>query len=104
MFKVCEKNVEDPESNSTSEGHGKEIYVKAVKMRSLDDLEKIKNEIRSGNILIVRLTPLAETNIEDIKKAIDDLHEFTLSLGGDIARLGEERIVITPENIKIWRE
>ncbi len=29
--------------------------------------------------------------------------EFTLAFGGDIARLGEERIVITPPGVKIWR-
>jgi SepF-like predicted cell division protein (DUF552 family) len=23
--------------------------------------------------------------------------------GGDIARLGEERVVITPPNVKIWK-
>jgi SepF-like predicted cell division protein (DUF552 family) len=30
--------------------------------------------------------------------------EFTQSVGGDIARLGEERVVITPAFIRIWRE
>jgi hypothetical protein len=29
---------------------------------------------------------------------------FAESIGGDIARLGEERIVICPANVKIWRE
>jgi SepF-like predicted cell division protein (DUF552 family) len=34
---------------------------------------------------------------------VEDLYEFSVSAGGDIARLGEERIVITPPGIKIWR-
>lgn len=81
-----------------------QIYLKAMKMRSLEDLDNIKKEIKSGNILIIRFTPLAEKNIEDVKAAINELYEFTLSVKGDIARLGEDRIVITPEHIKIWRE
>jgi len=26
------------------------------------------------------------------------------SIGGDIARLGEERVVVCPSNVRIWRE
>jgi len=38
-----------------------------------------------------------------IKNAVDDLAAFTKSIGGDIASLGEERVVIVPDFIKIWR-
>jgi SepF-like predicted cell division protein (DUF552 family) len=45
-----------------------------------------------------------DKSIDDVKKAVDELCRFTESIGGDIARLGEERIVVCPPNIKIWRE
>ncbi|MEM1602765.1 MAG: cell division protein SepF [Candidatus Bathyarchaeia archaeon] len=80
------------------------IYLKALSLRSLEDLEKIKSEIRSGNILIVKIEPLLNKDIEDVKRAISELSEFIESVGGDIARLGEERIVLTPRNVRIWRE
>ncbi|MEM1607109.1 MAG: cell division protein SepF [Candidatus Bathyarchaeia archaeon] len=80
------------------------IYLKALSLHSLDDLERIKSEIKSGNILIVKITPLLERNAEDVKCAINELSEFIESIGGDIARLGEERIVLTPQNIRIWKE
>src|SRR3989441_9028755 len=72
------------------------IYVKAVPLQELDDVETIKGEVRTGNILIVRITPLARKSVEETKLAITELTDYTKSLGGDIARLGEERIVITP--------
>ncbi len=72
-------------------------------LRSLSDLESIKTEVKNGNILILRITPLANKNLEEVKQAVNDLYDFTESRNGDIARLGEERIVITPEEIKIWR-
>ncbi|MEM2939221.1 MAG: cell division protein SepF, partial [Candidatus Bathyarchaeia archaeon] len=68
------------------------------------DLEKIKSEVKSGNILIIKVEPLAEKSIEDVKRAISELSEFVESIGGDIARLGEERIVLTPPNVQIWKE
>ncbi|MBS7608271.1 cell division protein SepF [Candidatus Bathyarchaeota archaeon] len=73
-------------------------------IRDLSDLDIVKNEVRSGNILILRITPLANKSVEDVKKAVNELCEFVDSLGGDIARLGEERVVVCPPNIKIWRE
>src|SRR2546427_2320930 len=75
------------------------IYVKAVPLQELDDVETIKGEVRTGNILIVRITPLARKSVEETKLAITELTDYTKSLGGDIARLGEERIVITPAGV-----
>jgi len=79
-------------------------YLKAMPLRDLADLENIKSEVRSGNIIILKITPLANKSIQDVSKAVDELYKFTESIGGDIARLGEERIVICPPRIKIWRE
>lgn len=80
------------------------IYLKAMTLQTLDDVEKIKGEIRSGNIVIVRIMPLVEKSVEDAKRAISELSDFVGSVGGDIARLGEERIVLTPSNVQIWKE
>ena len=72
-------------------------------LRTLADVEVIKHELKLGNILILKITPLARKNVEDVKKAVDELSGFTQSIGGDIASLGEERVVIVPNSIRIWR-
>ena len=79
-------------------------YLKAMPLRDLSDLEEIKKEVKNGNVLILRITPLASKSIEDVKRAVNVLYEFAESIHGDIARLGEERVVICPQNIRIWRE
>jgi SepF-like predicted cell division protein (DUF552 family) len=79
-------------------------YLKAMPLRELSDLENIKAEVKNGNIIILRVTPLAGKSIEDVKTAVNDLFQFADSVGGDIARLGEERVVITPKTVRIWRE
>jgi SepF-like predicted cell division protein (DUF552 family) len=79
-------------------------YLKAMPLKELTDVETVKHEVENGNIIILRVTPLANKNIEDVKNAVNQLCEFTESLGGDIARLGEERVVVCPKNIRIWRE
>jgi len=91
-------------SGSKNEKTQKKAYLKALPLRTLDDVEVIKNELKSGNIIILRVSPLARKSVEDVKKAVNELYEFTKSIGGDIARLGEERVVIVPSFIAIWRE
>ncbi|KYH41647.1 MAG: hypothetical protein AYL31_004030 [Candidatus Bathyarchaeota archaeon B26-1] len=80
------------------------VYLKAIPLKVLDDVDVIKREVKSGNILIVKVSPLAKKSIDDVKRAVSELCEFTELIGGDIARLGEERVVITPAFVKIWRE
>ncbi|MEM1507215.1 MAG: cell division protein SepF [Candidatus Bathyarchaeia archaeon] len=101
---VEEKEEREIKAEEASQKEPSIIYLKALSLHSLNDLEKIKSEIKSGNILIVKITPLLEKNVEDVKRAIGELGEFIESIGGDIARLGEERIVLTPQNVRIWKE
>ena len=79
------------------------IYVKAFPLRDPNDVPRIKAEIIEGNILIVKITPIAKRSVEETKSAISELVTFVKSIQGDIARLGEERIVMTPPTVKVWR-
>ena len=79
------------------------IYVKAYPLRDLADVPRIKAEIIEGNVLIVKITPIAKRSVEETKSAISELVDFIKSIQGDIARLGEERIVMTPPTVKVWR-
>jgi SepF-like predicted cell division protein (DUF552 family) len=100
ILRKSKKEEKEAEAKEASE----KTYLKAMPLRELSDLENVKNEVRTGNILILRITPLADKNIEDVKRAVNELCEFAESVGGDIARLGEERVVICPPKVKIWRE
>jgi uncharacterized protein len=79
-------------------------YLKAMPLKELSDVDTVKNEVKNGNIVILRVTSLANKSIDDVKTAVNELYAFVESIGGDIARLGEERVVICPKNIRIWRE
>jgi uncharacterized protein len=79
------------------------IYLKAITLRDISDLNIIKEDARKQIILIIRVTPLAQKDTDNLRKAIEDLYNYVKSSGGDIARLGEERVVITPPSVKIWK-
>jgi SepF-like predicted cell division protein (DUF552 family) len=79
------------------------VYLKALTLRDVTDVSAIKDDIKKHMILILRVTPLAQKDVEELRKVVEELYSYSQSTGGDIARLGEERIVITPPGVKIWR-
>jgi SepF-like predicted cell division protein (DUF552 family) len=79
------------------------VYLKALTLRDISDITSVKEDIKKHMILILRVTPLAQKDLEDLREVVEDLYSYAQSGGGDIARLGEERIVITPPGVKIWR-
>jgi len=101
--KKAEKKKKDKALSTEKEVESK-TYLRAMPLRDLSDLEEMKTEVKNGHVLILRITPLASKSIEDVKHAVNELYEFAESIGGDIARLGEERVVICPRHIRIWRE
>jgi len=101
--KKAEKTEMEKEKAVSEVPSGK-VYLKALPLRALEDVDVIKQEVKSGNILILKVSPLARKSIDDVKRVVNELLEFTESVGGDIARLGEERVVVTPSFVRIWRE
>ncbi|MGC9346489.1 MAG: cell division protein SepF [Candidatus Bathyarchaeales archaeon] len=104
IFRKSKKTEKKEKVKVEAKGVYGKAYLKAMPLRDLSDLDTVKSEVTSGNILILRVTPLANKSIEDVKRAVNELCEFAESVGGDIARLGEERVVICPSNVRIWRE
>ncbi len=82
----------------------KTVYLKTLTLNSLEELDKIKGELETGNIAIIRLTPLLDKDLDDVKRAVRKLKKIIEEIDGDIASLGEDRIVVTPSRVKIWRE
>jgi uncharacterized protein len=39
-----------------------------------------------------------------LRIAVEQLYKSVSIIGGDISRLGEERIIITPPSVKIWHK
>jgi len=78
-------------------------YLKAITIRDPSDIHSIKEDIKKGMILILRVTPLAQKNVDELRIVVEELYKVAKTAGADIARLGEERIIITPSSVKIWK-
>ena len=59
--------------------------------------------MKKNMILILRVTPLAQKDVEQLRKLVEELYDQAKNFNADIARLGEERIIVTPPGVKIWK-
>lgn len=80
-------------------------YIKKIVVTSYTDLERISEEIQEGNIVIVDLTPL-ESKPEILEKVAEQIKGMIQALGGDLAKISkyEIKLIVTPPDIKIYRE
>ncbi|WKT58459.1 cell division protein SepF [Candidatus Nitrosotenuis chungbukensis] len=78
-------------------------YLKAITIRDPSDIHSIKDDMKKNMILILRVTPLAQKDVEQLRKLVEELYSLAKSHDADIARLGEERIIVTPPGVKIWK-
>ena len=78
-------------------------YLKAITIGDSSDIHSIKEDIKKGMILILRVTPLAQKDVEKLRKVVEELYVIARDSNADIARLGEERIIVTPTGVKIWK-
>jgi len=79
------------------------VYLKAITIRDSSDIHTINEDIKKGMVLILRVTPLAQKDVKKLRKMVEELYVIARDSNADIARLGEERIIVTPPNVKIWK-
>ena len=78
-------------------------YLNAITIRDSSDIHTINEDIKKGMVLILRVTPLAQKDVKKLRKLVEELYVIARDSNADIARLGEERIIVTPPNVKIWK-
>jgi len=79
------------------------MFVRIITLNDFSDVERVQNELRNGNIVWLRIRPLKEKDMIELKRAIDRLKKTVMSLEGDIAGVDEDYIILTPEGVRISR-
>ncbi|MDI6885105.1 MAG: cell division protein SepF [archaeon] len=82
---------------------GVKMYIKIAELTGLYDLRELKKEIYAGNILILDIS-LAKKDKGLVEKAIKDLKMAALDVGGDIAGIADDQVIVAPSGVKIERK
>ena len=86
--------------NLADEEEEASAYVKPVALENPSVINDIKSELQAGNLILLNITPMLK-NERMLSEVIDSLKAYTASIKGDIARIDNEKILITPSRMKI---
>lgn len=84
----------------TEEG---KVSVRIESLRDLADTERVQQMVREGNVVFLRIRPLREKDITELKRAVDKLKKTIVAMNGDIVGVDEDFLIITPKFAKIFR-
>ncbi len=118
MLKIWKKETEDLFSSpQETMGFSRELgieqaqsinamfLIKKFAFSSINQIDDIKRELGRKRILIINAKSLFEANntqIETVKKCIEEIKTFLKENGGSIGRIGDDFLIITPNSqIKI---
>ena len=80
-----------------------DFYVKPVALESEADVKLIQDELKNKNLILLNITPMMR-NQTKLRQVVNDLKTYVQKIGGDIARIDNEKILLTPGKVKIVKK
>jgi uncharacterized protein len=77
-----------------------DFYVKPIALESEADLNVIAEELKMRNIILLNVSPM-KRNTAKLKMIVDNIKAHIGKINGDIARIDEDKILLTPSKVKI---
>src|SRR3989338_4660472 len=84
------------DSEESDPYEGAEALVKPVNMGSEEDVKVVLEEAKKGNILLVNIGDMSKRNQMKLKELLGAVKDGIDSIDGDIARVSQEKIIVTP--------
>jgi SepF-like predicted cell division protein (DUF552 family) len=73
-------------------------------LEDANDTANVLEDLRSGNIVLLNIEPLMKRNQIKLKQAVSEIKGVVQGLNGDIARLSEYKLLVTPKGVKVKRQ
>ncbi|MEM0086834.1 MAG: cell division protein SepF [Candidatus Micrarchaeaceae archaeon] len=77
-----------------------DMYVKPLNVTTESDLKVIEDELNKKNIILMNIEELSKRP-NTTNNMLAELKTFVGKINGDIARIDEKRIMVTPAKVKI---
>lgn len=83
-------------------GFAAKMNVKVAELHRYEDLGELTSQVYDGNILLLDFTPIANDSLT-LRRITNELRAVTKDVGGDLAGVSRNLLIITPEGVKIDR-
>jgi len=90
------------EEESVIDAEGAKTVVKVGELFRYEDLSNLTTQVYSGNIVILDFTSIANDDLT-MRRLTAELKNVSRDVGGDVAGIGKNLLMVTPRGIKIDR-
>ncbi|MEM4554339.1 MAG: cell division protein SepF [Candidatus Anstonellaceae archaeon] len=77
-----------------------DFYVKPLALEKEDDVNVIMEELKAKNIILLNVSPMSKQP-NKLRQIIDNIKMHITKINGDIARIDNDKILLTPSKVKI---
>jgi len=81
-----------------------EAFVKPLSLATDVDADTAVNEAKSGNIVLLNIGDMSKRNALKLRELVSRIKEGIDLIDGDIARISQDKILITPSKVKIIKK
>ena len=78
------------------------MHVAVGEIQRYDDIKQLSDYVYGGNVLILDFSPVSDEEVI-LKRITDELRRIADDIGGDIAGIGNNLMIISPSGVKIDR-
>jgi hypothetical protein len=86
----------------TSETSSAKMHVAVGEIQRYEDIKAISDYVYGGNVLILDFSPISDEEVI-LKRITNELKKMADDIGGDIAGIGNNLMVISPSGVKVDR-
>jgi len=77
-----------------------DFYVKPISLHSESDVAVVLDELKAKNLVLLNVSGMKK-NTAKLKMVVDNIKTHMHKINGDIARIDEDKILLTPTKVKI---
>jgi SepF-like predicted cell division protein (DUF552 family) len=81
-----------------------DMWVKPLVLEDVVDIERVSDELKKGNMVLLNIEPLYKKNTIKLRQAVSEIKGSVHDINGDIARLSDTKVLVTPANVKIAKK
>lgn len=81
-----------------------DAFVKPINLTKDQDAEVVKAELKQGNIVLLGIGDLSKRNQIKLKELLESVKGAVAEIDGDIARISQDRLLVTPSKVKIIKQ
>jgi hypothetical protein len=81
---------------------GARMHVAIAEIQRYEELKELTDYVYGGNVLILDFTAISDQEVL-LKRVTNELKRITDDVGGDVAGIGNNLMVVSPNGVKVER-